>query len=483
MSFDLKLRRICDHRIYNEEHLIVADNRTVYTKYPISNRNIVVKVNNYEIPQNNFIEKLTVEDFSEYFDGIKNTLVVSGSIYDGLNLQQFATNKNLIQVQMKVEDENNSFQFSGVEDWFFTQHAPLLTEINFSGNLLPSDVEVKINGVVVVVSEVDSKTGRISLKSKPLVTDLVTVSYFYKAKIKSFNSSSGLITLDEYPALNQQVKVRYFSKQKNGWQFFNDNTIVFDQDRKTNRIYVEDENVSSQFDGVNTVIKTKNFPLMPLNSTLTTRPSETLQNSVDVSINGFYFNAVYVDANYGFIYLDIPPSPTDVVLVSYYYKDYFITPDIITTEYQTNPATCPKCFGREYVDDFEFDNTGGLITVVNEDKLAQDALKIVSTIKGSNTEHVWYGSNLESLIGYSMIPSVLKTRISVEIQNAMRDLKELQVKQSEYQQMTNNEFLDTINNLIVLQDKTDPSYWTVQLNLITQARTIAKITESIQVES
>ena len=109
-------------------------------------------------------------------------------------------------------------------------------------------------------------------------------------------------------------------------------------------------------------------------------------------------------------------------------------------------------------------------------------MKIVSTIKGSNTEHPWYGTTLENLIGYSLIPDILQTRISVEIQNAMRDLKELQVKQSEYQTLTNNEFLDTIKDLIVLQDTSDPSYWTAQLSLITQARTIAELTETIRFE-
>ena len=245
--------------------------------------------------------------------------------------------------------------------------------------------------------------------------------------------------------------------------------------------YVEDEDASSQFDGVNTVIKTVNFPLMPLHSTLKTRPLETLPNSVDVSVNGIYVDVLYVDAVHGFIYLYTPPQPTDVVLVSYYYQNSD-TPDIITTEYQTNSNTCPKCFGRNYVDDLELDNTGNIIIVANEDKLAQDAMKIVSTIKGSNTEHPWYGTTLENLIGYSLIPDILQTRISVEIQNAMRDLKELQVKQSEYQTLTNNEFLDTIKDLIVLQDTSDPSYWTAQLSLITQARTIAELTETIRFE-
>jgi hypothetical protein len=221
---------------------------------------------------------------------------------------------------------------------------------------------------------------------------------------------------------------------------------------------------------------------MPLNSTLKTRPIETLPNSVDVSINGIYVDIVYVDPIHGFLYLHNPPLPTDVVLVSYYYLSSD-TPDIITTEYQTSSSSCPKCNGRNYVDDFELSSTGNILIVEKEEKLAQDAMKIVSTIKESNTEHPWYGTELDSLIGYTLIPDILKTRISVEIQNAMRDLKELQVKQSEYQTLTNNEFLDTIKDLIVIQDETDHSYWQVQLNLISQARTIAEIIETVQFET
>ena len=483
MSFDLKLRKVCDHRVYNEEHIVDYDNRTVITTYPIVNKYITVKVNGYPFPQQNKIEKLVIEDLT-IFTGTNNSFVVSTEIYNGLNLNQLATQKSSMQVQIKVVDEDNSSQFTGTENWFITQHIPLLTEFNFSENVSATDVIVNINGVPTEVSDVDAMTGRITLKQIPLLTDIITTTYFFKASIDSFNALAGRITIKEYPTSTQQVKVQYFSRQNNGWQFVfdNQNKIKFDQERTTNRVFVDKENVSSQFDGIKTVCKTQYYPLMPLKATITTSPIETLPNSVLVSVNGIQSFPKYVDALHGFIYFFTPPSSTDIVLISYYYKNDVI-PDIIITEYQTSSNTCPKCTTFGYVDDFEYDPTGNMITVENEEKLVQDVQKIVSTIKGSNTEHTWYGTNLENLIGYSLLPDFVKSQISVEIQSAIRDIKDMQVKQADYQTVTAREFINSINNLIVQQDTTDPSYWQTKTDVVTQARSIAQITESIQFES
>jgi len=483
MSFDIKLRKTCDHRVYNEEHIVDADYITVFPKYPIINKNITVKLNGYILPSDQKIETPTIEDLTGYFDGTKNTFVLSKSIYDGLNLRQIATNKNSVIVQLKITDENNSFQFTGVENWMIAQHIPLLTEFNFSGNLSPDDVQVKINGNPVEVIDIDSNTGRITLSVYPLNTDLVTVSYFFKAKVKSMNAQSGIVTIEEYPLSNQEVKVKYFALQDNGWKL-KDGNIVFDKNRKTNRLFVYEEDVSSQFNGTNLTIKTNNYPLMPaINFDLKTVPLQTLPNSVQVKINGLIQSVEYVDAIHGFVFLfSPPPLKTDIVLISYYYQDES-NPDIITIEYQTGVETCPKCKTLGYVDDFEFDPTGNMIIVENEEKLVQDVRKLVSTIKGTNTEHVWYGTNLENLIGYSLLPDFIKSQIFTEIQNAIRDIKEMQVKQSDYQEVTTREFINSINNLIIMQDTTDPSYWKVQADVMTQARTNAELIETIEFES
>jgi phage baseplate assembly protein W len=482
MSFDLKLRKTCDHRVYNEEHIVDADYITVYPKTPMINRDIVVKLNGYPIVSNQKIESYTIEDLTGYFTGTQNSFVLSRSIYDGLNLRQLANNKNSVVVQLKVTDENNSFQFTGVENWFITQHIPLLTEFNFSGNLSPSDVTVKVNGNAVDVTDIDSITGRITLRDYPLSTDLITVSYFFKAKVKSINALSGVVIIEEYPTATQQVLVKYFSLQDNGWKL-KDGNIVFDKNRKTNRLFVLDENVSSQFDGENKVIKTTNYPLMPAyNFDLHTQPLQTLPNSVQVKINGDDESVEYVDPIKGFVFLFKAPLKTDIVTISYFYQDES-TPDIIILEYQTGIETCPKCMWLGYVDDFEFDPTGNFITVENEEKLVQDVRKLISTVKGSNTEHVWYGSNLENLIGYTLLPDFVKAQISTEIQNALRDLKEMQVKQSEYQEVTTREFINSIRNLNVIQDTSDPTYWKVETEIITQARTNAELIETIQFES
>lgn len=485
MSFDLKLRRQCDHRIWSEEHLVETDNKTVVPKYFVAGDDVRVRVNGYEWPKNNKIESLIIENVSSQFTTLNSKCIVTQTpICNGQNLKLPATSIHMVTVQVLVINEDDSSQFTGTENWFIAQHLPLLSEFNFSQVLATNDVEVTINGVQANIIDLDAKTGRITLQERPLSTDMVLCTYFYRAKILSINSDTGLIVIQE-KLQNQQVKVQYYGSINNGWSIVKEigktqKKIVFDQERKTNRISVVQESVNSQLHGVEKSFTTKYNPLMPFDSGLYTTPSETLQNSVTVTINGVSQYPMSLDAYNGIVYLDRPPKSTDIVSVSYFYRSE-MTPDVILIDYPTDPNMCSKCNSLGILDDYEYDNAGQVYIVENENKLVQDVRKITLTIRGSNAEHDWYGTDLYELIGHPNIPDIIKPQISANIQNAISDVKSLQEQQQLYQIVTDREFINTLKQLSVIQDSNDYELWTATAEIITQAGTIATLTETIQI--
>lgn len=488
MSYDVKLYRICDHRIFQEEQITEADGKTVVTNFPISNTNVTVKVNGYELAKNNTSEAITIEDVTAKFDGTNQSFVVdSAPIYSGLNLGTLASTPYYIIVQIKVIDEDVSSQMTGIDFSFYTNHNPLLTEINFSNGVNIGDVVVKVNGIAVEVVDLDAITGRIVLAERPLATDVVTVSYFYQATINNFNANSGLVELAETPKLGQQVRVRYYTLKKDGWSLIKkeDSTgmnIVFDREQQTNRGYVIAENVSSQFSGTERSFTVQNTPLMPFKADLRTTYESTLPNSVKVFINGITEPVLGVNAFTGNVEISSAPSSTDIVTTNYWYQKN-ITPDIITTEYQVELRYCPKCNGLGVLDDLEYDETGKLKTVENEDKLVQDLRKIVITILGSNVSHPWYGTQLEEIIGTTGIPELIETNISAEIQTAVRNMKNLQSQQIVYQTVTDREFINVLNDLSVEQNTYDAGIWQVTAEIISQAGTFTTLEEEIEFDS
>jgi len=489
MSYDLKLQRICDHKIQNEDQITEADNRTVITNFDIVNDNIRVKMNGYQVPRNRTSEIPLIEDKTASFTGTNNSFVINQPpIKDGANLNLVAQNRGLINVQIKVTDEDDSSQITGVENYIICQHIPLLTELNFSNNLNSGDVVVNVNSIPVNVLDVDSATGRITLEERPLAGDTVTVSYFFRARVDSFNAESGLVVLKETPILGQQVKVRYYALVKDGWTIISDplnsakKNIVFDREKKTNRGQVVEENVSTQFTGTEKQITTKYKPLMPFRVDARSTYEDVLPSNISILINGQPIAPLSMIAENGIITLASPPNLTDIVTVSYFYQTDVI-PDIIRVDYQVNANRCPKCGSLGVLDDYEYDQTGNKIIVENEDKLIQDLRKYIVTIQGSNLVHPWYGTALDSMIGQKFAEDFIRMQISTEIQNAVRDLKNLQVQQENYQTVTDREFVGYINNLTINQNTTDLSIWQVYAEVVTQAGSFSVLEEQVQFDT
>lgn len=482
MSYELKLFRQCNHKIYDETQVVEHDGVTVTLKKPMVNDDVLVKVNGYEFPRYNLSEIEKIDNITSKFTGNNSIFHLNDNyIYTGQNFGTTTNNPSDLIIKIKQENENVSHQFSGSENFFVTSHNPLLSIYNFTSNIYLTDIDVKINNNTVKILDVDSLTGRVQIDSYPTITDVVTVTYYYKAQVLTLNGTTGLVTIKEKPKLGQEVKAKYFIRVHDGWVISNEKTIVFDRVRKTNRGFAV-ENVSSQFTGVERQAYVSNIPLMPFEVDMDSSPSDTLVNSVSIEVNGTTYRPKGINSETGLVVLPITPDAHDVVIISYNYQNN-VTPDIIGVDYATGINVCPKCNGIGMYDDLQYDGVGLVMTVENEDKLIQDLRKLIITIKGSNKEHIWYGTNLEKLVGQSLLMDFVKTQILAEVHNAYQDMKSLQVQQENYQLVTDREFMNYLDNIKVEQNTANKNLWTITCDVINQAGTFVELREEILFES
>lgn len=151
--------------------------------------------------------------------------------------------------------------------------------------------------------------------------------------------------------------------------------------------------------------------------------------------------------------------------------------DFFELSYITVTEDCPKCEGTSFHFDFAIDELGHAVVLQNEDKLTQDIVKGVFTIKNSNPYHPWYGTILDTLIGTKIADfEKLKLVISQDIQELFSNVKDLQIQQSDVQDVTDKE---RIEQLVSVQssrpDPSNPSFVTVSITYRNRAGNIREI--------
>lgn len=493
MSYDIKLSKTCDNKIVWDDHIVENDFKTVILGIPVTSSNIVVRINDFKRQKDYLNEILLKEDVSNQVTGSNRTFFVSqGPIYNGLKVGQLATRYDEVIVRVKVTNEDVSAQFTGIEDYFFTQARPLMRSNNYDFNsfISKNDIQIKINNVLLIeeqIKDIDSKTGRIQLKQIPQVGDLVEITYYYSARIREMNSLQSRITIKELPKVGQEVKIAYFSKQNDGWYTQNSQRslidgsqdIIFYRNRNSNRFFIQEENVSNQFNGIEKKFQTLHYPILPLFQVFRSKVEDALNNSVVVYINGTKVPVASLDSKNGIITLFQRPKSTDVVKVSYYYEAD-LEPDRISIDYYVDSKYCDKCSKYSDLLDYSIDKLGQYEKVIDENKLVQDLKKIVRTILGSDPVATWYGTDFDKIIGTKMFPEITKTKILNEMVVVLSKLKSAQIQQEEYQTVTDNEFLDVVQKIDVQQSITYPTLYTVDVSVVTQSGRLVVAKETVQ---
>jgi len=101
-----------------------------------------------------------------------------------------------------------------------------------------------------------------------------------------------------------------------------------------------------------------------------------------------------------------------------------------------------------YQGDIYFDN-GSIKVIDNDEKLSQQGLKILLSLKGGNVFHTVYGSSLYSLIGRFQDEEALNSLSSEEIDNTLKYYQRIQANQELKQEMTDAEVLYRVLNVEV----------------------------------
>jgi hypothetical protein len=478
MSYDTKLLRYCDHRVVEEDHAVDVDFKTVYLNSLVANiNNASVRVNNISWNKDNQTEILYTENVTNQVTGTNSTFAVSNTpIYNGTNKRQAATRLTDAFVQVIVHDEDASAQFTGNDYLLVTQHRPLTSIYDiFAVQLTSNDVVVTVNSIVAEIDSIEPLYGKIILKHKPLAGSIVTVTYNYKAKVTAINADSGVITVKVAPDVGHDVLISYYYLADDGWQIINNDTVksstlVFDRVKQTNQILVQNENDSSQFSGLEDRFYTKNKPIIPPRAKLSTDPSTTMITQIIVKINGHRVFPVNFNPNTGLIVLGFKPAKTDVVTVTYNYRSANPA-DIISVDYQVDINKCKKCRRTGQVNDFDYDKLGELIIVQDEQKLLQDVLKFTIAIQGTNKANPWWGTQLVSFIGTAHVPEYYNPKFKSEIIDGGSKIKDLQLQQTQYQQVTDEEFFSYFDNIIVQQSDYDASFYEITATIVSQAAT------------
>jgi len=130
--------------------------------------------------------------------------------------------------------------------------------------------------------------------------------------------------------------------------------------------------------------------------------------------------------------------------------------------------------------DISLNNDGSLTTVVGNNKLRQDILKILLTDFGSNKYHKRYGSYIGRLnIGDVADSQIISLDLERSARNAVKNLMALQRAQSARQGLSPGEIIVDINSVTVERDELDPRLYNVSVSVLT--RELTDLTTSLSV--
>lgn len=119
--------------------------------------------------------------------------------------------------------------------------------------------------------------------------------------------------------------------------------------------------------------------------------------------------------------------------------------------------------------DISLNRDGSITTVVGNNKLRQDILKILLTDIGSNKYHKRYGSYIGRLnIGDVSDDMLISLDLERSAINAIKNLMALQRFQAKKQGLSPGEIIVDINNVSVTRDDLDPRLYNITVSVMTR---------------
>jgi len=155
--------------------------------------------------------------------------------------------------------------------------------------------------------------------------------------------------------------------------------------------------------------------------------------------------------------------------------------DLYEISYSVLSNLCPKCSGLRVHNDLSYNTLGLVNTVQNEEKLMQEVKKGLLTVIESNPFHIWYGTNINKIIGSKVFNvDTLRSYLIQEVNVFLEKYLDIQIKQGQYQVVTDRESYYQTLLVDLVPDEVEPTLWT--LNIIFQNRTGADLAFEKKVE-
>ena len=129
---------------------------------------------------------------------------------------------------------------------------------------------------------------------------------------------------------------------------------------------------------------------------------------------------------------------------------------VFKVSYTTFQQYCRRCQSFGIENDWRIDAGGEPKTIVNEDLLNQDVLKVLSTIKGSNAFHPEYGTTLLTRIGTKAL-GIGASSINEDVINALSVFQRLQAFAGKYQEISPRQRLASVLSINTTPAEFDPT--------------------------
>lgn len=135
---------------------------------------------------------------------------------------------------------------------------------------------------------------------------------------------------------------------------------------------------------------------------------------------------------------------------------------VFKISYTTMQQQCRRCQAFGIENDYSIAASGSPLVVENEDLLNQGALKILSTVKGSNPFHPEYGTLLLTRIGTKAF-GASATSINEDVVTALTVFQRLQGIQGKYQDVAPRERLASLISVNTTPSSFDPTVFEVEI--------------------
>lgn len=149
--------------------------------------------------------------------------------------------------------------------------------------------------------------------------------------------------------------------------------------------------------------------------------------------------------------------PTRLIIFDEPLKGYR---DYVELNYSTLRQECRRCGGLGVENDWRYGVHGEVFEVRDEALLIQEVQKITYTVQGSNSFHLWYGTQILNAIGRKLSAAgLVQSSIIADIREAFRRWQSIKRQQEEVvgQAVSDEEFPFRLQQVVLNPSQQDPT--------------------------